>query len=166
MKEAKKLRKTLVLSTKKEYFCKVTGKDFANNNVFWNTVKPFLTNKGFLTSDIAIENKVKIVTDKSKLVILFNSHYINIAEKKSFFPPEIEVNPENKTNDKATAQSVIRKYQRHPSILNIKSKNTAKNTFDIPAAILRQINRIIKELNVKITKGPDKNPTKISQIVC
>ena len=166
MKEAKKLRKKLVLSIKNEYFCKVTGKDFANNNDFWNTAKPFLTNKGFLTNEIAIENKVKIVSDKCKLVSLFNSHCINTAEKMPFCPPEIEVNPENKTNGKATMQSIIRKYQRHPSVLNIKSTNTAKNTFDIPAATSRQISRIIKELNAKTTKGPDKNPTKISQIVC
>ena len=59
---------------------------------------------------------------------------------------EIEGNPENKANDIATVQSIIQKYQTHPSILNIKSKNTAKNTFDIPAATSRQINKIIKEL--------------------
>ena len=135
MKEAKKFCNKLTKSVKKAYFRKVTGKGFVNNKAFWNTVKPFLTNKGFLTNEtIAIENKGKIVTDKSKLVNLFNSHYVNIVEKTSGCPPEIEGNPENKTNDKATVQSIIRKYQTHPSILNIKSKNTVKNTFDIPAA--------------------------------
>ena len=118
----------LTKSVKKAYFCNITGKGFANNKVFWNTVKPFLTNKGFLTNEtIAVENKGKIVTDKSKLVNLINSHYINIVEKKSGCPREIEGNPENKTNDIATVPSVIRKYQTHPSILNIKSKNTVKN---------------------------------------
>ena len=82
LKEAKKFCDKLTKSVKKAYFCKVTGKGFANNKAFWNTVKPFLTNKGFLTNEtIAIENKRKIVTDKSKLVNLFNSHYVNIVEK-------------------------------------------------------------------------------------
>ena len=153
-KEANKFCNTLTKSVKKTYFCKVTGKGFVNNKAFWNTVKPFLTNKGFLTNEtIAIENKGKIVTDKSKLANLFNSHYINIVEKTSGCPPEIEGNPENKTNDKATVQSIIRKYQTHPSILNIKSKNTVKNTFDIPAATSEQINKIIKELNAKKQQG-------------
>ena len=54
-------------SVKNAYFLKVTGKGFANNKAFWNTVIPFRTNKGILTSEtIAIENKGKIVTDKSK----------------------------------------------------------------------------------------------------
>ena len=109
---------------------------------------------------------MKSVIDKSKLVNLFNSHYINIAGKTSICPPEIEVNPENKTNDKATVQSIILKYQRHPSILNIKSTDTAKNTFDISAATSRQVNKIIKRLNAKKAKGPDKNPFKSSQAVC
>ena len=77
---------------------------------------------------------------------------------------EIEGNPENKANDIATVQSIIQKYQTHPSILNIKSKNTAKNTFDIPAATSRQINKIIKELNAKKATGPDKIPPKIVRL--
>ena len=58
----------------------------------------------------------------------------------------------------------IRKYQTHPSILNIKSKNTVKNTFDIPAATSGQINKIIKELNAKKATGPDKIPPKIVRL--
>ena len=59
---------------------------------------------------LAIENKGKTVTDKSKLANLFNSHYINIEEKMSGCLPEIEGSPENKTNDKATVRTIIRKY--------------------------------------------------------
>ena len=165
LKEAKKFFNKLPKSVKKAYFRKATGKCFVNNKAFWNRIKPFLTNKGFLTNEtIAIENKGKIVTDKSKLVNLFNAHYINIVEKTSGCPPEIEGNPENKTNDKATVQSIIRKYQTHPSILNIKSKNTVKNTFNIPSATSGQINKIIKELNVKKATGPDKVPLKIVRL--
>ena len=158
--EAKTFCNKLSKSVKKAYFHKVTGKGFVNNKAFWNTVKPFLTNKGFLTNEtIAIENKGKIVTDKSKLVNLFNSHYINIVEKTSGCPPEIEGNPENKTNDITTVQSITW-YQTHPSILNFKSKNTVKKTFDIPTASSEQINKIIKELNAKKATGPDKIPPK------
>ena len=72
LKEAKKLCNKLTSQLKKAYFCKVIGKGFANNKAFWNKIKPFLTNIGFLTNEtIAIENKRKIVTDRSKLVNLF-----------------------------------------------------------------------------------------------
>ena len=118
-KEAKKFCNKLTTSVKKAYFRKATRKGFVNNKAFWNTVKPFLTNKGFLTNEtIAVENKGESVTDKFKLVNLFNSHYINIVEKASGFPPEIECNPENRINDIAILQSIFRKYQTYPSILN------------------------------------------------
>ena len=128
-KEAKKFCNKLTKSVKKAYFRKVTGKGFVNNKAFQNTVKPFLTNKGLLTNEtVAIENQGKSVTDKSKLGNLFHSHYVNIAEKTLGCQPEIEGNPESKTNDIATVEFIIRKYQKHLSIINIKSKNTVNNT--------------------------------------
>ena len=47
MKSAKSLCNNLVNIYKKSYFQKFTQKGFANNKAFWNTIKPFLTNKGF-----------------------------------------------------------------------------------------------------------------------
>ena len=65
-KDVKKFCNTLTKSVKKAYFRKVKRKGFVNNKAFWNTVKPFLTNKGFLTNEIiAVENNGEIVTDKS-----------------------------------------------------------------------------------------------------
>ena len=47
---------------------------------FWNTVKPFITNKSGLTnSDIAIIYNDKIITDESKLTEICNTEYINIV---------------------------------------------------------------------------------------
>ena len=40
-----------VKSAKNLIFKKATQKGFANNKAFWKTIKQFLTNKGFLTSD-------------------------------------------------------------------------------------------------------------------
>ena len=56
-----------------------------------------------------------------------------------------EGNPENKTDDIAIVQSVQSiswKYQTHPSMLNIKSKNTVKNTFNSPPATSRQTTKL------------------------
>ena len=59
-----------------------------NKKKFWNTVKPFLTYKGFLTNDnISIKVRDDLVTDKPKLANLFNLHYINIVENTSGVPP-------------------------------------------------------------------------------
>ena len=73
-KKAKNTCNTLKKLAKKSYFDKVTSKDFVSNKAFWNTVKPFLANKGFLTNkNITIKHKDKTVTVNSELAHLFNT---------------------------------------------------------------------------------------------
>ena len=79
--KAKNTCNNLSKCAEKSYFHKLTSKDFMSNKAFWNTVEPFLTNKGFLTNEnITIKHKNKIVTNNSKLAHLFHNHYINIVE--------------------------------------------------------------------------------------
>ena len=90
LQKAKNYCNNLSKSTKKKYFEKVTKKGFVNNRAFWNTVKPFLTNKGFLTNDnIVIKNNDEIIKNKNEIVELFNSHNVNIVEKTSGFPQKL-----------------------------------------------------------------------------
>ena len=70
MKSGKNLCNNLIKINKKSYFQKVTQKGFANNKAFWNTIKPFLTNK---------ENET--TTDKKTITHSFNTYYVNIVKK-------------------------------------------------------------------------------------
>ena len=93
MKRAKNYCNNLTRTTKKNFFQRVTKSSFANNKKFWNAVKPFLTNKGFLTNDnVSIKVNDDLVTDKTKLANLFNLHYINIVENTSGASPVIQGN--------------------------------------------------------------------------
>ena len=74
--------------TKKDLL--IFQKGFVSNKTFWNTVKPFLTNKGLLTNgNIAIKCFVEIITDTTKLADIFNTRYKNIVEKPSGTPSSI-----------------------------------------------------------------------------
>ena len=87
LKSAKNLCNNLIKTNKKSYFQKVTQKGFANNEAFWNTIKPFLTNKGFLTSDVIwLTQENETITDKKKITHSFNSHYVNIEKKHQVKP--------------------------------------------------------------------------------
>ena len=45
---------------------------------FFNFIKVFLTNKGFIcNTDITTTHKNKIIADEKQLAKLFNSYYIN-----------------------------------------------------------------------------------------
>ena len=81
MKCAKNLCNNLIKTNKKSYFQKVREKGFANNKAYWNTIKPFLTNKGFLTSDsISLTKENETITDKKTITYSFNTHYVNIVK--------------------------------------------------------------------------------------
>ena len=77
--------------TKKAYFEQMTRRGFVNSKSFWNTVKPFPTNKGFFISDnITVENRGKLISNNLKL-----THYITIVENSSGIPPSTMRNTNN-----------------------------------------------------------------------
>ena len=99
MKSVKTLCSNLIKTNKKSYFQKITQKGFANNKALWNTIKPFLTNKGFLTSNsISLTHENETITDKKTITHSFNSHYVSILKKTSGKALDIEGNPNNKKN--------------------------------------------------------------------
>ena len=68
-------------------------------------------------------------------------------------------------NDKSTAETIIKTYEHHPSIKLIKENiQKENNDFNIKAASVGQINKIIKDLNPKKALGPDKIPVKIVKL--
>ena len=87
MKCAKNLCNNLIKTNKKSYFQKVREKGFANNKAYWNTIKPFLTNKGFLTSDsVSLTKENETITDKKTITHSFNTHYVNIVKNHQVKP--------------------------------------------------------------------------------
>ena len=70
-------RENFLAFKKQENICKMG----MGNKQFWNTVKPFVTSKGFLhNEDIALHIGDKTVTDCNELAKEFNKYYINIAQ--------------------------------------------------------------------------------------
>ena len=86
-------RKSKIKSLKRS-----TEKGISSSKQFWNFFKPFLTKKGCMSNDfISIRNGDAFTDKESKIVNMFNSHYINIVEKTSSVPPEHYVIDTNNT---------------------------------------------------------------------
>ena len=114
----------LVKKSKKRYFQDNANEGSATSKSFWNIVKPFISSKRTLSRyNIIIEApnnttltvKGNLVYIKAKneipeekiLVEMFNSYYINIAEKSSESAPKSVGNPSNPGHDKYTVQNAI-----------------------------------------------------------
>ena len=137
-----------------------------NSKSFWNTVKPFLTNKGFLTCEnITVENKEKLISNNLKLAEIFNTYFRNIVEKLSGILLSVTGNPNNPLKDSNSVKNIIEQYENHPSIITIKYQaNLNAGTYDFLHANAEEINKIIKDVNPKKATGPDKIPRKIIKL--
>jgi len=75
--------------------------------------------------------------------------------------------PSNQENDKKSVLEIIDEYQNHPSILKIKSKinTSAESNFHIKKATTKDINKVIKSLDIKKAMSR-RYPPKISKNIC
>ena len=128
-----------------------------SNRKFWDTVKPFLTSKGFLHNDnISIDINGNIVEDEQKLTKEFNSYYLNIAKTTSGKPPMKLENNLDYINDSLITERFIEKYKTPPCIKAVQDTFLVKKEFKIEEAMVEQINKILRNINFRKAIGPDK----------
>ena len=164
-KKAKNKCNSLTRKAKRKFFKEATKSGVMSNRTFWKTVKPFLTNKGCMTNDgISIEKDGDIVKDEKVLVELFNKNYLNIVEISSGKKPPSLGNCEDSTQDDATVDKIISKYSSHPSVHKIKREFSIDKEFELAYASAKDINQIIKSLNINKAKGPDGTSAKFVKI--
>ena len=102
-----------------------------------------------------MEKDGDIVRDKKVLVELFNANCINIVEISSGNKPSSLGNCEDSAQDDATVDKIIPKYSSNSSVENVKREISLDKEFEFPYASAKDINQIIKYLNINKAKGPD-----------
>ena len=139
-KKAKNICNSLNRKEKRDYFKKATADGIMSNRKFWNTVKAFLTWKGFLQNDnISIDINGNIVEVERKLTKEFKSYYINIAKTTSGKSPVKLENNLDYINDSLITKRIIEKYKNHPSIKTIKDAFPVKKQFKIEEAKVERV---------------------------
>ena len=161
MKKMNNKCNSICRKSKIKYLKRSAEKGISSSKQFWNFIKPFLTNKGCITNDFIIDFTIirdgdAFIDKESKLMEMFNSHYIYIVEKILSVPPEnyvIDINNTQEINER-----VITKYERYPSILKIKNNFVSSITFDFTKAKAAGVNTLLKQTSPKKASGPDTIP--------
>ena len=155
----------LCRKAKKDHFKNITKSNFNSNNKFWQFVKPFLTNKGVFGTDfISIKKDNQFIDNEIELVEMFNSHYINIVENMTGIPPDISPLYDLQENDVYCVKQIIKKFENHPSIVEIKKNINIVEKFTIKEATVSDINTLLKSVNTKKATGPDNIPPKLVKL--
>ena len=59
---------------------------------------------------------------------------------------------------------IIKKYEKHQSILEIRKHLNLTETFEIPKAEVSYINKLLKNISIKKVTGPDTIPPKLVKL--
>ena len=147
----------------KSHFKEATKNGTMSNKEFWDLVKPFLSNKGGLTSsDISLVKNETIVTDDKELTEIFNDHYVNIVEKSSGKKPISLAKDIGSSDDRQIVRLILDKYKNHSSVLAIiQNPEQLLNTFTFQEVGNQEVAKLLKSLDGKKSTGEDKIPPKL-----
>ena len=117
--------------------------------------------------DITIVDGKKIISDDFELAKTFNNHYINTVEINSGFKP-LKITNQSK-DDLSVIDEIIRTYQDHPSVKQIKNVITTSNTpkpiyFSFEPTNPVEVQKRLKNINTKKATGFDKIPPKLVKL--
>ena len=102
-----------------------------------------------------------VINGEEILVEMFNNHYVNIAENVTGAAAIELGSPSDPNLDRDTVEKVLKHYENHPSIIEIKKLAKTSKSFTFPKAKTEDINKITDSLNPKKATGPDDIPIKI-----
>ena len=126
----------------KGYFHKHCEKGPAEGKNFWDTLKPFISNKGPSTNcDIILNEDNKIITDQNEITEIFNDFFVNVAS--------------NIGEDESSLD-----LENHPSIREIINNRDQNITFSFSPVEPGEVSKIIRKLNPKKATGTDSIPPK------
>ena len=143
-KKQKNFCNRLYKKERRKYYEKLDLRKITNNRNFWDTIKPFLSNKTSTSQQISLKEGDKIVTDETEVSNVLNKHFINsvrcLAEKGGCSAQVLEINEK-----KDPLENILTRFQHHPSITAIKQKGfTEAFDFTLFATddVLSEINKL------------------------
>ena len=125
-KKQKNYTNKLMIKEKKKYFNSLHINNYTDNKKFWNTVKPLFSNKGGGSQKITLVKEDNIISCDKELAETFNDFFINSVKSLNISENSFKTNTENLTDPIKIA---VKKFENHPSIIDIKEMTDLNTTF-------------------------------------
>ena len=131
-----------------------------SNKTFWKIVKPFLAYQPSMASDgFSIDKDEDAITDEKVLVEFLNENYRIIVEISPGDKPSTLRKCKDCAQDDATVEEI-----KQNAVLIPMSKKLKYQGFELAYVNAKNINQIIKSVNVNKAKGPDGISAKFAKI--
>ena len=135
---------SLLRKTKRNYFKNVKMQDITDNKKFWETIRPYFSDKGYNQTKITIVEKDFIIADEKKIATLMNNYFINITKKLDLKPSTV-----SNTSD---IDILTKHFDDHISVFKIKeaySEILREDNFSFKMASMEEVKKVVLKLNSK-----------------
>ena len=144
---------------RRDYYNNLDNKKVTDNKTFRKSVKPFLSDKGNLSSNTSLINNNIIISDDSDIADVFKNYFDNAIKSlhiKGFVTENIDSN-----NNLDSIDTAIKKFEKHPSIECINNHvNNVSCQFNFKTIDRDDILLEINSLDVSKTGTHGNIPTK------
>ena len=93
-----------------------------DNNKFWTTIKPFLSDKGLSKQNIVIVDRDKIISEDNDVAESLQTFFSTAVDSLGI--PENN-HLRNEVNENDPIEKILKAYSSHPSIVMIRSEVSA-----------------------------------------
>ena len=151
----------MLRKTKKAYYENLDERKVSDNKPFWKRIKLSLSKKFNARKRISFSENGEMVKTEKETAEIFNDFFRNFVKnlnisQYSDFDPIIE-------NVKDPTLKAILKYEKHPSILVIRTKGNRNGTFSFKEVIFKEIETEIRLLKPNKASQYSDIPTKINK---
>ena len=144
---------SLLPKTKKDYYANLNEEDVADNEQFWRTVKPLLSDKVKSSEKITLIEGEEIINEDGENAEILNTFFSNAV--KNLKIPEYQEIDSLANNISHPMFKAILKYRNHPSIVAIKNLNKGSR-FDFCRVCAQDVVKEMKKLSTqKVTQYTD-----------
>ena len=147
---------TLNKQAKFEYFSSYNS---ADSKPFWVNSEPYLSNKYSKSDpDIVLNENGDLILKNKKIAKTFNDNFGAIVDNLDLHHWEDKTSSPSNTSDKIN--DIMKNYEKHPSICNIKTKYRSISNFSFRPVSVEEVKKIIRDLKTNKAVGGE-IPTKI-----
>ena len=160
-KKQRNFKSRLCKREKQKFIKNIDLKDPKQNKKFWETVKPFFSDKGNGMENITLVDGDEIITDNQEIANTFNKFFDDAVDELGDFDNESILTDTGNIID--PVQKAIKKFERHPSILKIQDEAPQNFPFSFIETTPDEIALEISALNPKKACPLKSIPVKILQ---
>ena len=108
---------SLLRKVKRKYFANLNEKNITDNRKFWQTVKPFLSEKNKSREKITLVKNEEVISDDVEVANTLNNYFSNVV-KNLKIPEKFVTDSLPQSLSGHSTLNAILKYKNHPSIFS------------------------------------------------